>query len=228
MTNDYYFDPRCAEAYDADMGAEADAMNDTPFYLALAREAAARGLAVLELACGTGRVTLPIAREGIEVVGLDSAPAMLDVARRKAAAEDLDVTWIEADMRDFDLGRRFGLIIIPYRSFLHLLTDADQAACLAAVYRHLIPGGRFALNFFAPPLPRSADGGEPLISRIHRQMRLRYVSKDEMETLLRSAGFELEATYGGFNNESLTPASHELIWIASRPDVTQVVINRHL
>jgi ubiquinone/menaquinone biosynthesis C-methylase UbiE len=218
MTFEFYADPRLAEAYDAGMGAEADAMHDTPFYLALAREAAARGQAVLELACGTGRVTLPIAREGIEVVGLDNAAAMLDVARRKAAAEDLDVTWVEADMRDFDLGRRFGLVIIPYRSFLHLLTDADQAACLDAVYRHLLPGGRFATNFFAPPV--ATAGGDPVISRIHKLMRLRYVSKDEMEALLTGAGFELEAVYGGFNNELLTASSRELVWIAKRPDLS--------
>jgi SAM-dependent methyltransferase len=212
---EYYSDPRLADSYDADMGAEADAMRDTPFYLALAREAAAQGHAVLELACGTGRVTLPIAREGIDVAGLDNAAAMLAVARRKAAAEDLDVTWVEADIRDFDLGRSFGLIIVPYRSFLHLLTAADQAACLAAVHRHLIPGGRFALNFFAPPF---SAGPAPAISRIYKGMRLRYVSRDEMEALLAAARLEVEAAYGGFNNESLTESSSELVWIARRPN----------
>ncbi len=219
MTNAYYADPRHAAAYDADMGAAADAMNDTPFYLALAMEAEALGLAVIELGCGTGRVTLPIAREGIEVVGLDNAPAMLDIARRKASAEGLDVSWIEADMRDFDLGRRFGLVIIPYRSFLHLLTDADQAACLAAVYRHLVPGGRLALNFFAPPFA-AAGARRPLISRISKRMRLRYVSKDEMDALLTAAGFQVEAICGGFNNEPSTASSRELVWIARRPTLT--------
>lgn len=214
---EYYSDPRLADSYDADMGAEADAMHDTPFYLALAREAAAHGRAVLELACGTGRVTLPIAREGIEIVGLDNAAAMLAVARRKAAAEDLDVTWVEADMRDFDLGRSFGLIIIPYRSFLHLLTDAGQAACLAAGYRHLMPGGRFALNFFAPPF---SVGQAPVVSRIYKGMRLRHVSRDEMEALLAAAGLEIEAAYGGFNNEPITESSSELVWIARKPNWT--------
>lgn len=212
---EYYSDPRLADSYDSDMGAEADAMHDTPFYLALAREAAAHGHAVLELGCGTGRVTLPIAREGIDAAGLDNAEAMLAIARRKAAAEDLYVTWVKADMRDFDLGRSFGLIIIPYRSFLHLLTEADQAACLAAVYRHLIPGGRFALNFFAPPF---SVGQAPVVSRIYKGMRLRYVSRDEMEALLTAAGLEIEAAYGGFNNEPITEPSSELVWIARRPN----------
>jgi SAM-dependent methyltransferase len=219
MSNDYYTDPRTAETYDAGMGAEADAMNDTPFYVGLAREAAAQDMAVLELGCGTGRVTIPIAREGIDVVGLDNAPAMLDVARRKAAADGLDVTWVEADMRDFDLGRRFGLVIIPYRSFLHLLTDEDQRSCLAAVHRHLLPGGRLALNFFAPP--SAATGADrPVISRIYGRMRLRYVSQLEMETLLAEAGFEITARYGGFANEPLTSESRELVWIATKLDQT--------
>ncbi len=198
------------------MGAAADAMNDTRFYLGLARQASTRRHAVLELACGTGRITLPIARDGIEIVGLDNAPAMLDIARRKASAEDLHVTWVEADMRDFDLGHRFGLVIIPYRSFLHLLTDDDQADCLAAVFRHLEPGGRLALNFFAPPFAR--PGSEPTISRIYKHMRLQYVLKHEMESLLARAGFELEALYGSFDNEPFTAARSELIWIARRPD----------
>ena len=213
----YYADPRLVEAYDAGMGAAADAMGDTPFYVRLAQQASAQGHAVLELACGTGRVTLAIARASIEIAWLDNAPAMLDIGRRKAAAEGLDVAWFDADMRDFDLERRFGLVIIPYRSFLHLLTDDDQAACLSAAFRHLEPGGRFALNFFAPPFPRIA--GDPVISRIDRRMRLRCVWQDEMASLLARAGFEVEAVYGGFNDEPMTAGSSELVWIARRPEV---------
>ena len=180
---------------------------------------------MLELACGTGRVTLPNAREGIEVVGLDNAAAMLDIARRKASSDGIAMTWVEADMRDFDLARRFGLMIMPYRSFLHLLTDADQRSCLDTVLRHLKPRGRFALNFFffAPPFAASR-GGDPVISRIHKHMCLRYVSKGEMERLLTGAGFEVEAVYGGFDKEPLTSAGGELIWIARKPPVDDPTI----
>jgi SAM-dependent methyltransferase len=216
MSNDYYLDPRLAEAYDADMGAAADAMNDVPFYLRLARQSADAGHAVLDLGCGTGRVTLPIAREGIETVGLDNAPAMLDVARRKAAAEALDVPWIEADMRDFQIDRSFGLIIIPYRSFLHLLTGEDQMSCLASVREHLVPGGRFALNFFTPRF--RDERSSPVISRLNKRMRLRYVSRDEMASLLDAAGFEVEALYGGFANEPFTPSSSEMVWLLKKSE----------
>jgi len=216
VSNDYYLDPRLANAYDADMGAAADAMDDLPFYLQLARQAAAAGHAVLELGCGTGRITLPIAREGIEIVGLDNAPAMLDVARRKAAAEELELPWVEADMRDFRLDRRFGLVIVPYRSFLHLLTPEDQASCLATVRQHLLPGGRLALNFFVPPITATSGQGAPVISRLNKGMRLRHVSRDEMAALLHAAGLEVEALYGGFAGEPFTSSSGEMVWLAKQ------------
>jgi ubiquinone/menaquinone biosynthesis C-methylase UbiE len=215
MNTDYYHNPKFAEAYDADMGVAADAMDDVPFYLELAQQAANEGHAVLELGCGTGRVTLPIARRGIEIVGLDNAPPMLAIARRKATKESLDLTWVEADMNGFQLNCSFGLIIIPYRSFLHLLTDADQASCLAAIRSHLVPGGRLALNFFAPPFALQ-PGDKPVISKVHKQMRLRYVSKEEMTLLLDNAEFEVEALYGGFGGESFTASSDEMVWLAKK------------
>jgi len=216
MPETFYLDPRNARAYDNDMGRSADLMRDVPFYLELAREAAVHGQRVLELGCGTGRVTIPIAQAGIEVVGLDSAPAMLEVARHKAAAARINVQWVTADMTGFSLKQHFGLIIIPFRSFLHLLTDAEQLACLRCVYEHLSLGGRFALNFFVPPIP-IAGSRRPFISLIHKQMRLRYVSREEMESLLEHGGFEIEALYGGFNREPFTESSSELIWLARRP-----------
>jgi SAM-dependent methyltransferase len=119
---------------------------DVGFWLDVARSAPA-GTAVLELACGTGRVTLPLALAGIEVVGLDIDPAALAVARRRrdAAAGSWPLL-VAADMRRFALRRRFGAVIIPYNSF-QLLTDAvDAAACLATVSDHLAPAGTFALE----------------------------------------------------------------------------------
>ncbi len=155
MSNDYYFDPRVAAAYDAEhtgSGAGDDiVVDDIPFYVALAREADARGECVLELGCGTGRVTLPIAQAGVEVVGLDNAAPMLDVAHRKAEALGLgNVTWLQADMADFALDARFGLVVVPFRSFQMLLTTEQQQACLACIHDHLIEGGRLALNVANP------------------------------------------------------------------------------
>jgi ubiquinone/menaquinone biosynthesis C-methylase UbiE len=153
MKNEYYLDPEVAERYDAE--ARPIDLGDTSFYLGLAREAAASGQAVLELAVGTGRVAIEVAKEGIEVVGLDLSPAMLDVARRKAEGVT-QLTLVEGDMADFQLGRRFGLIYIPFRSFLLLSTVEQQKACLRCVREHLAPGGRLALNFFNPDIPLMA------------------------------------------------------------------------
>jgi SAM-dependent methyltransferase len=108
---------------------------------------------VLELACGTGRVTLPIAQAGVPIVGVDSSVRMLDKAREKAAVlGDLPIRWAQADMRDFHLEERFGLTIIPARSFLHLLDPNDQVQALTNIREHLAPGGRLILNLFVPDL----------------------------------------------------------------------------
>lgn len=123
---------------------------DIPFYV---REAEQAGGPVLELGCGTGRVTIPIARAGVDVVGLDNSDAMLDAAKRKISeiegGHGKIVLRLE-DMRNFDLKRAFPLVVIPFRGFLELLTVEDQIDCLASVKRHLTPGGRLIFNIFAP------------------------------------------------------------------------------
>ena len=131
---------------------------DIAFYTALATE---HGGPVLELGCGTGRVLLPTARAGVEITGLDVSDGMLSTCRSKLADEAPDVQGrvrlTRGDMRSFDLGRRFGLVTIPFRPFQHLVTVEEQMACLACVHRHLAPGGVLALDVFNPSLPRLVD-----------------------------------------------------------------------
>ena len=138
-----------ADSYDA---LYTDYEEDIPFYVEEARRA---GSPALELACGTGRVAIPVAEAGIELVGIDSSPTMLEQFRARLpllAAEVRDrITLHQADMRDYNLGaERFTLITCPFRAFLHLLTIEDQLAALHNAHRHLRPGGRLALNFFNP------------------------------------------------------------------------------
>ncbi len=123
--------------------------SDAAFYLVRAKEA--RG-PVLELGCGSGRVLVPIAREGIEITGFDASPAMLKQCQAKLCEANLGAETILGDMRHFDLGRKFALITIPFRPFLHLLDPPDQIACLDCVRRHLAPGGRFIFDVFDPRL----------------------------------------------------------------------------
>ncbi len=140
---------------------------DVEFYVA---EAVAAGSPVLELGCGTGRILIPVAQARVEVVGLDRAPSMLAVARDKVAQLPPDVQkrigLVEGDMRDFALGRRFTLVMIPYRAFLHLLTVEDQKRALACIRDHLLDGGRLVLNVFDPSLGTIVAHRAPLGSAL--------------------------------------------------------------
>jgi SAM-dependent methyltransferase len=134
---------------DADALMYDDGMKDWPgeidYYLKLATAVKGKRQAVLDIACGTGRVALRLAQTGVHVVGLDTAVDMLAVAQQKTGGLP-NVRWIEADMRSFDLGERFGLVIIPVHSFQFLLTPQDQMACLQSIRRHLLPGGLLVIH----------------------------------------------------------------------------------
>jgi ubiquinone/menaquinone biosynthesis C-methylase UbiE len=133
---------RLAELYDV---AVPDWPGEMAFYRRLAGRVKPGGEAVLEVACGTGRIAARLAEDGTRVVGLDHSTAMLDIARAKSAGL-ANVRWVEADMRSFRLDERFGLIIIPGHSFQNLLTPGDQVACLASIRRHLLPGGTLVVH----------------------------------------------------------------------------------
>jgi SAM-dependent methyltransferase len=125
--------------------------------LTMIEQFAARcGSPILELACGTGRVLLPLARQGYEVTGVDISPAMLAVARRRIAAEGLSdrVTLVQQDMCHLDLGRRFKLAFVAINSFMHLPDTDDQLAALCHIRQHLEPGGLLLLDLFNPDLGR--------------------------------------------------------------------------
>ncbi|MCX6023192.1 MAG: class I SAM-dependent methyltransferase [Chloroflexi bacterium] len=151
-------------SYDAEYGAKSD---DLPFWEAAARRYKPR--AVLELAVGTGRIAVPLARlgaaQGFTVTGLDLVPAMLDEARRKLAAEPPAVqerlTLIHGDARTFVTGERFDLALIGFNSLMHLLTADDQLSAFAAVRRCLSPGGRFIVDVLNPSLPLLAEASQP-------------------------------------------------------------------
>jgi ubiquinone/menaquinone biosynthesis C-methylase UbiE len=213
VPDEYYRSARNAARYERDMGRLRDSVDDIPFYVALAQEAAARGEAVLELGCGTGRVTIPMAQAGAKVTGLDGAAAMLDIARAKAPAAGVDVRWVEGDMAAFELGETYGLVVIPFRSFLHLITAEEQKGCLDAIHRHLHPRGLLALNFYVPAGGPSVPARS---SRVYRSMRLRNVARDEMAGLLEETGFHIEGLYGWFDGRDFTAESTEMVWIARK------------
>lgn len=120
------------------------------------RMAERHGPAVLELACGTGRIGAVLAQTGFSVTGIDLAPPMLALARTKSAR----ARWVEADVRCFDLAERFGLIAFPYDTFTHLHSRQDVLDCLATVRRHLAADGRFVIDLKNPAYVRGL-GNEP-------------------------------------------------------------------
>jgi SAM-dependent methyltransferase len=228
-------------------------------------EALRRGGATLELGCGTGRVCIPMAMSGVDATGLDFSQKMLAVCRAKArAVRPLKgtLTLAHADMRHFDLGRKFSLIVIPYRGFMHLLGPEDQRRCLQCVRSHLAPDGLLLLNVWAAKPTtlahaiRMYDSEEPWFSesipldeegvvlnhyhaahydefeqRILEQHRMDTVDAEgrlletqrltltrtwftprEMEHLVVSCGFAIEAVWGDFDGEALGEDSNEMIW----------------
>lgn len=130
--------------------------NDWPFYRELGRRAGANPR-VLELACGSGRVALTLAKEGFRLTGLDLSAKMLEIAQQKAGKLAPEVQqrlrFVEGDIRKLDetLGaEEFDLIFIAINSFQHLLTQQDQLACLRSVRRHLAPAGLFIIDVMNP------------------------------------------------------------------------------
>jgi SAM-dependent methyltransferase len=122
---------------------------DIEFYAEQTRRS---GGEALEIGCGTGRIAIPLAMSGMHVTGLELSEAMLAVCREKYAAVapvrgSLDL--VRGDMRDFQLDRKFPVVIMPYRTFMHLLTVEDQVRCLDCIREHLEDGGRFVCNLWA-------------------------------------------------------------------------------
>lgn len=142
---------------------------DVPFWQSLLEQHRPRS--VLELACGTGRLTVPLAAQGVElrpdfaIVGLDLSVPLLDRARAKAKAEGPTIAavlrFVEGDMRSFTLGETFDLIFVAVNSFALLLETDDQLACLRGVADHLAPGGRFAIDLVAPQYDYLTDAMAP-------------------------------------------------------------------
>jgi len=140
---------RTARFYDLDMSDLAT--HDLAFYR---RYTAQSGGPVLELACGTGRVTIPLARAGHRVHGVDLSQSMLEIldekVRRLAPQIRERISFTPGDMAEFALQMRFSTVLIPFRAFQALTSFEQQRGCLQAVKRHLEPGGRFILNVFMP------------------------------------------------------------------------------
>jgi SAM-dependent methyltransferase len=217
-------------------------IEDVDFYVAEARKA---GGPVVELGVGTGRIAIPVALAGVQVIGVDDSEAMLAVCR--ARAEKAGVAEL-VELRLGDLRRppvleRVTLVTCPFRALLHLESDKERLDALRAVYRLLQPGGRFVFDVFAPSredveetngrwLEREPGIWERADWDLERRvltlavrgesgetaMRLTWRAPDEWRALLEAAGFEVVAAYGWFDLSPYT-GGEDTVWIARRPAV---------
>jgi len=208
---------------------------DVPFYVALALEADGP---LVELAVGNGRVAIPVARAtGRPVIGIDSSPAMLTLARAAAAEAGVELDLREGDMRELSLETPAALVYCPFRALLHLPTWSDRRRTFERVAASLRPGGRFAWNAFAfdhrvasrldgarhpEPVPHFvryavADNRIDLTLDDGGTSSLWWATKNEWLGLIDVAGLELEALYGGFSGEPFTDKSREYVFVVRRP-----------
>lgn len=163
---------------------------DGPFLLEFARRA---GNPVLELGCGTGRLTIPFAEQGVRITGVDVVPGMIELARHKA--KGLSVEWIVADARVLDLNRQFRMIFESGSVFQHMLTRQDQEAFLACVRKHLDPAGLFVFGTLLPhaDLLAGAEEEKPWFTTSHPEGYEIHVSGTDSYDPLRQV--KLETAY---------------------------------
>jgi SAM-dependent methyltransferase len=212
---------------------------DVAFYV---EEAGRTAGPVVELGVGTGRIAVPIAAEGITVIGVDSSQGMLDVCREQAelagVAHLVDLRL--GDLREPPVDERVRLVICPFRAYLHLPSEAERLRALRAAHKVLDSGGRLVFDVFTPG---SRDIAETHGRWLEREpgiferaewderrrtltlsvrgpsgestMTLAWISPPEWAALLEQAGFEVESCYGWFDRSPYS-GGEDSIWVARR------------
>lgn len=122
---------------------------DLNFYKKLCNQAKGK---VLELCCGTGRLTIPIRQSGVDIQGLDLSVKMLERAKIKASQNNLDIKFINRDMRNLELKEEYSLIFIPFNSLQNIYTHHDLENVFNGILKHLGDQGVFAFDIFNPSI----------------------------------------------------------------------------
>ena len=227
---------------------------DLPFWLSLAEREAGP---VIEWGAGTGRIAVPLAAAGHDVTAVELSGEMVELGKGKGES----VGWVVNDMRGLSLGRRYGLAICAFNSFLCLKIVDDALAFLRNAHVHLVPGGLLGIEVSAfspeelvdPPggpalrhdftrdLPNGRlerfsvsrydsatqvmemhlfyeryDASGTLENRKAHDLTIRITNRDELRLMLQTAGFEVEAVYGGFEGEPFTSTSDHLVVLARK------------
>jgi SAM-dependent methyltransferase len=197
-----------AKHYDGAYAAKQDLV-DLPFYLELAQKSSGP---ILEIACGTGRVLIPIARRGIEIHGVDNSRPMLEILKRNLRKESAQVrekvSLHEGDMREFRVDKQFPLVIIPFRPMQHMHTVGDQLRALKTAASHLTADGILAFDVFYPKFEMiNSKMGEEVpemewkSSSDPSAMVRRYFRKESVDKI--NQVFDFTFLYRTFKNEQL-------------------------
>ena len=211
-------------------------VEDVDFYV---EQAVASGGPVVELAVGTGRIAVPVAKAGIAVIGVDESPEMLAGARAYAESEGVSdfLDLRQGDLREPPVTERVPLVVIPFRSLLHMPDETEKRRAIAAAASLLEPGGRFVFDFFAPNAEdiEETDGiwleREPgiferadwderartltLSVRAAEQsasFTLHWLSAPEWNALIEDAGLVAEELYGWFDRRPYE-GGEDQIWV---------------
>jgi SAM-dependent methyltransferase len=214
-------------------------IEDVAFYV---DEAVASGGPVLELGVGTGRIAIPTALAGVQVIGVDSSPAMLEVcgehAREAGVADRVDLRL--GDLRRPPVDELVPLVTCPFRAYLHLSTDEQRVEALGAARERLRPGGRLIFDVFAPSREDVEETHARWIERepgideradwdLEEQtltlsvrgsagastMTLWWLEPERWQALLGEAGFEIVACYGWFDRRPYA-GGEDTVWIVRK------------
>lgn len=196
---------------------------DIAFYV---ERALASGGPVVELAVGTGRIAVPIAEAGVPVIGVDSSPAMLAVARESAVAAGVEhlLDLRVGDLAEPPVSERVPLVVCPFRTLLHMPSEAEKLRAVRAARDLLEPGGAFVFDVFCPNQDDISETHDIWLERepgieelavwnettrtlsltvrardMQATFHLHWLSAPEWLRLLDAADFEVEAFYGWFD-----------------------------
>ena len=214
-------------------------VEDISFYV---DEALTAGSPIVELGVGTGRIAIPVAMAGVDVIGVDSSAEMLAVCRQRADEADVGgrVDLRLGDLRRPPVDERVELVTCPFRAFLHLRDDGERLEALNAARELLLPGGRLIFDVFVPSredieethgrwIEREPDIEERADWDLEAQsltlsvrgpsgestMILWWLEPARWHTLLAEAGFDVLACYGWFDRRPFA-GEEDSVWIASR------------
>ena len=206
----------------------------------------AEGGRALELAIGTGRVAVPLARRGVPVAGIELSQPMVDQLRTKASEAEIPV--VVGDMASATAPGRFALVYLVYNTISNLLEQAEQVACFRNAARHLDPGGRFVVELWVPELRKLPPGQEAVVwtarpgyvaldtydvlrqhvvshhflfdegehARLFRSPH-RYVWPAELDLMAQLAGFELESRHADWSGAEFTAESRSHVSVYRLP-----------